>query len=83
MQTFLITSVIRNAVEKHDRFNEDVIKNKEKEFYCLLYSDKTKAEFLPGSDEWFNLKDTKKKSASQFKNCSIFMSLSEILFSSC
>ena len=47
--------LLAKAVEKHDRFNEDVITNKEKEFYCLLYSDKTKAEFLPGSDERFNL----------------------------
>ena len=47
--------LLAKAVEKQDRFDEDVIKNKEKEFYCLLYSDKTKAEFLPGSDERFNL----------------------------
>ena len=46
----------------HDRFNEDVIKNKEKEFYnCLLYSDKTKAEFLPRSDERFNLQRYKEE----------------------
>ena len=30
-------------------------------FYCLLYSDKTKAEFLPGSDERFNLQRYKEE----------------------
>ena len=45
----------RRCRSNRSDFNEDVIKNKEKQFYCLLYSDKTKAEFLPGSDERFNL----------------------------
>ena len=47
--------LLTKAAEKHCCFNKDVIKNKEKEFYCLLYSDKTKAEFLPVSNERFNL----------------------------
>ena len=46
--------LLTKAAEKHYRFNKDVIRNKQKEFYCLLYSNKTKAE-LPASDERFNL----------------------------
>ena len=42
------------AIKRH-RFNKDIIETEEKEFYCLLYSEKTKAEFLPGSDEPFKL----------------------------
>lgn len=47
--------ILAKAVEKHHRFNKDLIKNEENKFYCLLYADKTKAEFLPGSDEPFRL----------------------------
>ena len=47
--------LLTKAAEKHHRFNKDVIKNEEKQFYCLLYADKTKAEFLPGSNEPFTL----------------------------
>ena len=38
-----------------------MIKNEEKQFYCLLYPDKTKAELLPGSEEPFTLQRYKEE----------------------
>ena len=52
---------LTKAAKKRHRFNKDVIKNEEKEFYCLHYSQKTKAEFLPGSDEPFKLQRYKEE----------------------
>ena len=56
-----MTSSYQKQQKKRYRFNNDVITNEEKEFYCLLYSYKTKAEFLPGSDEPFKLQRYKEE----------------------
>ena len=65
--------LLTKAAEKHHRFNKDVIKNKEKEFYCLLYSDKTKAEFLPGSDERFNLEKYKEEIGKPYSKIVLYL----------
>ena len=48
--------LIKKAVEKHHRFNKDIIKHDNPKFYYLLYSDKKKADTLPGCSEAFTLK---------------------------
>ncbi len=48
--------LLEKAVEKHTRFNKDVITSEDKTLYYLLFGDKTRVENLPGSNEPFVLK---------------------------
>ena len=47
--------LLEKAVEKHHRFNEDVVRSGNKVFYHLLYGDKNLVNTLPGSNEPFTL----------------------------
>ena len=48
--------LLGKAVDKHNRFNNDVITSSNKAFYHLLYRDKNRVLTLPGSEEPFTLK---------------------------
>ena len=65
--------LLTKATEKHHRFNKHVIKKEKKEFYCLLYSDKTKGEFLLGSDEPFKLQRYKEEIGKPYSNIVLFL----------
>ena len=53
--------VLEKAVEKHSRFHKEVVQSNKKAFNQLLYAGKNKVSILPGSDEPFTLRGTKKK----------------------
>ena len=53
--TITYDDLLNKAVEKHHRFNKDIIKQGNKTFYYLLYGDKNKANTLPGCNEPFTL----------------------------
>ena len=48
--------LLGKAVDKHNRFNKDVITSSNKAFYHLLYGDKNRCLTLPGSEDPFTLK---------------------------
>ena len=51
--------LLKKAVEKHTRFNKDVITSGDTTLYFLLFADKTMVENIPGSDEPFMLRKYK------------------------
>lgn len=51
--------LLKKAVEKHTRFNKDVVTSGDTTLYFLLFADKTMVENIPGSDEPFTLKKYK------------------------
>ena len=53
--------LLGKAVEKHQHFNKDMIKHGNKEFYYLLFGDKSKANTIPGYNEPFILKRYKEE----------------------
>lgn len=65
--------LIQKAVEKHHRFNKDIIKHDDKKFYYLLYSDKKKADTLPGCDEAFTLKRYKEEIDKPYSRITFFL----------
>lgn len=48
--------LLRKAVDKHNRFNNNLISSTHPSSYRLLYQDKTEVKTLPGSDENFVLR---------------------------
>ena len=65
--------LIKKAVEKHHRFNKDIIKHDDKMFYYLLYGDKKKADKLPGCDEAFYLKRYKEEIDKPYSRITLFL----------
>jgi hypothetical protein len=65
--------LIKKAVEKHHRFNKDIIKHDDKMFYYLLYGDKKKADKLPGCDEAFSLKRYKEEIDKPYSRITLFL----------
>ena len=47
--------LLRKAVDKHNRFNNNLVSSTHPSSYRLLYQDKTEVKTLPGSDEKFVL----------------------------
>ena len=61
------------AVEKHHCFNKDIIKLDNKKFDYLLYSDKKKADTLPGCNEAFTLKRYKEEIDKPYSRITLFL----------
>ena len=64
---------LAKITKKRHGCNKDAIKNEEKEFYCLLYSDKTKGEFLAGSDETLKLQRYKEEIGKPYSKIFLYL----------
>ena len=65
--------LLKKSVEKHHRFNKDLVKHDSETFYHLLYNDKKKATILPGSDEPFILKRYKEEIDKPYSRISLYL----------
>lgn len=71
--TITYDELLTKAVEKHHRFNKDIIKNSKKTFYYLLYGDKSKANTLPGCDEPFTLRRYKEEIDKPYTRITLYL----------
>ena len=65
--------LLKKSVEKHHRFNKDLVKHDSETFYHLLYNDKKRATMLPGSDEPFTLKRYKEEIDKAYSRISLYL----------
>lgn len=71
--TITYNDLLNKAVEKHHRFNKDIIKNGNKTFYCLLYGNKNKASTLPGCNKAFTLKRYKEEIDNPYTRITLYL----------
>ena len=65
--------LLGKAVDKHNRFNNDVITSSNKAFYHLLYGDKNRVLTLPGSEEPFTLKRYKDEIDKPYSRITLYL----------
>ena len=65
--------LLEKAVEKHHRFNKDVVRSGNKVFYHLLYGDKNLVNTLPGSDEHFTLRRYKAEIDKPYSRITLYL----------
>ena len=65
--------LLEKAVEKHFRFNKDVVTSSNTAFYHLLYGDKNLVSSLPGSEEPFTLKRYKDEIDKPYSRITLYL----------
>ena len=65
--------LLGKAVDKHNRFNNEVITSSNKAFYHLLYGDKNWVLTHPGSEEPFTLKRYKDEIDKPYSRISLYL----------
>ena len=72
-QTIGSDDLLEKAVEKHSRYNTDVIRSTDKAFYRLLYPDKSVVHTLPGSNQPFTLQRYKNDIGKPYSKLTLFL----------
>lgn len=65
--------LLRKAVDKHNRFNNNLILSIHPSSYRLLYQDKTEVKTLPGSDENFVLRRYQEEIGKSYRRITFYL----------